>query len=76
MVHNLHNKTKGALGEIAVAKDLLAKGYQVFAELGDNSRVDLIVMGKDYHPIKIQVKGLQSKHGSVTHRVPRAGPQY
>lgn len=48
MVQNLHSKTKGVLGEIAVAKDLLAKGYQVFAELGDNSRVDLIVMGKDY----------------------------
>jgi hypothetical protein len=54
MVHNLHNKTKGALGEIAVAKDLLAKGYQVFAELGDNSRVDLIAMGKAYHPSRFR----------------------
>ncbi|MFZ2362111.1 MAG: group I intron-associated PD-(D/E)XK endonuclease [Anaerolineae bacterium] len=76
MVHNLHNKTKGALGEIAVAKELLAKGYQVFAELGDNSRVDLIVMGKDYRPIKIQVKGLQSKHGSVIVHVTKSGPNY
>jgi hypothetical protein len=76
MVHNLHNKTKGALGEIAVAKDLLAKGYQVFAELGDNSRVDLIAMGKNYHPIKIQVKGLHSKHGSVIIHVTKSGPNY
>ena len=76
MVHDLHNKMKGALGEIAVAKDLLAKGYQVFTEFGDNSRVDLIVMGNDYHPIKVQVKGLQSKHGSVVINATKSGPNY
>lgn len=58
MSRNLHSKAKGALGEIAVAKDLLAQGYQVFVELGDNSKVDLIVLGSDFLPIKVQVKSL------------------
>lgn len=72
----LHNKTKGALGEIAVAKDLLAKGYQVFVELSDNSRVDLIVMKDDYHPLKVQVKALHSKDGSVIVNATKSGPNY
>jgi hypothetical protein len=76
MVRDLHAKMKGSLGEIAVAKDLLAKGYQVFTELGDNSRVDLIALGDDYCPVKIQVKGLQSQNGSVIINAIKSGPNY
>lgn len=76
MSRNLHSKAKGALGEIAVAKDLLAQSYQVFVELGDNSKVDLIVLGSDFLPIKVQVKSLFSRKGAVVVNVTKSGPSY
>lgn len=76
MSRNLHSKAKGALGEMAVAKDLLAQGYQVFVELGDNSKVDLIVLGNDFIPVKIQVKSLFSRNGTVVVNATKSGPGY
>jgi len=58
----LHAKNKGSIGEMAVAKDLMLQGYSVFYELGDNSRIDLIVE-KDHKIIKIQVKAYTSHNG-------------
>lgn len=57
---------KGNLGEIAVCKELLQLGYQVFTELGSDSKVDLIILDENYQTIKIQVKSIESKQNVVT----------
>lgn len=56
---------KGTLGEVSVIKDLCKKGYTVFQAVGNNSRVDIIVLF-DGSAIKIQVKSTYSKRGVVT----------
>jgi len=71
----MHSKQKGALGEVAVIKDLLRRDYQVFKEIGDLSKVDLIVL-VDHVPVKIQVKALVSKHGIVEVNSKKSGPGY
>jgi hypothetical protein len=48
----LHAKVKGALGEAKVAGQLIGKGYPVFTEFGDNSKVDLIAL-VDRQPVKV-----------------------
>jgi hypothetical protein len=58
------DKLKGTIGHLSVAKDLTSRGYPVFTELGDTSRVDLIALVDD-KPIKIQVKSHTSKYGRV-----------
>lgn len=55
-------KPRGTVGELAVAKDLILKGYAVFTELGDNARVDLIALVGNT-PVKIQVKTSLGKNG-------------
>ena len=53
----LHKKNKGSIGELKVAADLITKGFSVFTELGDNSKVDLIAIeNSTYKTYKIQVK--------------------
>lgn len=71
----MHKKQTGTLGEIAVAKDLISKGYFVFKELGDCSKVDLIVL-VDNKPIKIQVKAYAEKNGKVEILTTKSGPNY
>ena len=56
---------KGSLGEIAVTKELLKLGYEVFLEAGSSSKVDLIFLTKDYRPIKMQIKTTESKNDVV-----------
>lgn len=56
---------KGTLGEIAVCKELISLGYEVFVELGSSSKVDLIFLDKNYRPFKIQVKTTNSKNEIV-----------
>ena len=51
----------GTLGEIAVCKELLRLGYTVFVELGNHSKVDLIVLDDNYQTLKVQVKTTISK---------------
>lgn len=51
----MHPKTQGILGEVAVAKNLIYQGYPVFTEIGDLSRVDLIVLVNRIS-IRLQVK--------------------
>ena len=52
---------QGALGEIAVVKDLMSRGYEVFQQMGEGSKVDLIALDKNYSPIKIQAKSTYLK---------------
>lgn len=71
----LHRKQKGNLGELAVAKQLVAKGFAVFTELGDNSRVDLIVLVEN-KPIKVQVKAVYEEDGVINVLGYKNGPNY
>lgn len=72
----MHTKQFGNVGELAVASDLAAQGYYVFSELGDICKSDLIVMGNEYAPIKVQVKYITPKSGAVHLRSTKAGPNY
>lgn len=72
----LHKKNKGTLGELLIAADLISKGYSVFTELGDNSKVDLIAIDKNYNLIKIQVKSYTSKKDVVVIHSTKDGPGY
>lgn len=56
----LHSKEKGNIGEMAVAKDLLRHRWEVFYELGDLSKVDLIIHRKGIL-LRIQVKFVSAK---------------
>lgn len=47
---------KGIYGQIAVLKDLTSKGYEVFGEIGNSSKIDLIILDRKYQAHKIQVK--------------------
>ena len=71
----MHTKRKGSIGEMAVAKYLMEHGFYVFKELGDLSRVDLIIE-KDRKLQKIQVKALTSSNGSVDLKFTKSGPNY
>lgn len=74
MITELHAKSKGALGELAVAKDLIRLGYSVFSELGDNSKVDLIALVPA--PIRIQVKAFNSNKSVINLPCKKSGPNY
>jgi hypothetical protein len=71
----LHSKQLGAIGVLRVAAKLMSEGYSVFAELGDLSRVDLIVL-MNHQPIKIQVKTRNLKNGRITVDSRKSGPGY
>jgi|APSaa5957512576_1039674.scaffolds.fasta_scaffold07231_2 hypothetical protein len=71
----LHSKEKGALGELVIMKDLLSRGYPVFIEYGDNSRVDLIAL-VGQRPVKIQVKARKAHKDLVTIDTKKSGPNY
>lgn len=54
---------KGALGEIAVCKELVKLGYDVFIEYGSHSKVDTIILDEYFKPFKIQIKTAVSRNG-------------
>ncbi len=56
---------KGTLGEIAVCKELLQLGYDVFVELGNHSKVDLIALDENYKTYKVQIKTIKSSDDVV-----------
>lgn len=60
-----HTKQKGDLGVIAVAKDLIQKGFFVSLPLTENAPFDLIASSQknDY---RVQVKSCSAKNGSVS----------
>lgn len=71
----MHNKIKGSLGELKTMADLMSKGYSVFTEYGDNSRVDLIVI-VDGRTLKIQCKAKTSSNNSIGIDARSSGPGY
>lgn len=71
----LHSKQLGAIGVLRVAAKLMSEGYSVFVEMGDLSRVDLVVL-VDNQPIKIQVKTRNLKDGRITVDSRKSGPGY
>jgi len=50
------------LGEIAVSKELLRLGYDVFVGMGNHSKIDLIVLDECYRTSKIQIKAIGSRN--------------
>lgn len=71
----LHSKQLGAIGVLRVAAALMSEGYSIFAELGDLSRVDLIVL-VNHQPVKIQVKTRNLKDARVVVDSRKSGPGY
>ena len=58
-------KTIGNVGELAIASDLVARGYDVFFPYGDVSHIDIIAVKND-RIIKLQVKTSKTtKKGSA-----------
>lgn len=72
----MHTKQLGNLGELKVASDLVKQGYYVFTELGDICKADLIIIDKDYKPIKVQVKAANTKNGTISIKSHKSGPAY
>ena len=68
-----HSKQKGNLGFSATLKELHKLGYNVFTEIGDNSRIDLIVEVEN-KLIKLQVKYATETNGKVTLKLQKSGP--
>tara|TARA_R110000868_G_scaffold410174_2_gene697446 strand:+ start:114 stop:605 length:492 start_codon:yes stop_codon:yes gene_type:complete len=68
-----HSKQKGNLGFSATLKELHKLGYNVFSEIGDYSKIDMIV---EYNSklIKIQVKYAKEKNGIATLPLRKSGP--
>jgi hypothetical protein len=56
---------KGTLGEIAVCKELIQLGYEVFVEFGNHSKIDLIVLDENYNPCKVQIKTTESRNDVI-----------
>lgn len=71
----MHTKKLGTYGEMAVATYLYKQGYSVFIELGDISRIDLIVE-TNTRLLKIQVKAVSIKDGKYTVSGKKSGPNY
>ena len=71
----LHAKTKGNVGQLAVATHLSKLGYPVFAELGDSCKVDLIILDVG-RPYTIQVKYCTAVNGKVDVYSKKSGPGY
>lgn len=75
-VRDFHPKMKGNLGEAKVAAELIGRGYPVFMEFGDLSRVDMIVEAKPGWMVRVQVKCYRSKRGVVVVDRRKSGPGY
>lgn len=72
----MHKKTKGNIGETAAALFLMKRGYEVFTELGDSSKIDLIVPYNG-RCITIQVKAVVSSDGvRFKSKLRSSGPGY
>lgn len=68
-----HSKQKGNLGFSATLKEMHKLGFNVFIEIGDNSKTDMIVeVNKKL--IKIQVKYATEKDGMVVLPLKKSGP--
>ena len=56
---------KGNIGLIEVIRDLSKKGYECFVPFHDYSAVDLMVLNKEFWPIKLQVKYRETCRGII-----------
>jgi hypothetical protein len=74
----LHAKQKGIIGETAVYGDFIARGYTVWVDLSDLSRVDMLAFDEDGtgNIYKVQVKYVTAKDGVATVRAIKSGPGY
>ena len=52
----MNTNEKGHIGLLKVMNDLALKGYECFTPVHDYSAIDLIVLNKDYIPVRLQVK--------------------
>lgn len=69
-----HSKRKGNVGELKVALECAKNGYSVFKELGDISRIDLIIE-TEFGLFKVQVKYVEKNiHGTYTVSSKKNGP--
>ena len=75
-VRDFHPKKKGNLGEAKVLATLVNKGYPVFWEFGDLSRVDMLVEIGPGKFVQVQVKCRRSKNGAVVVSSEKSGPGY
>lgn len=66
---------KGTLGELAVTKDLIADGWDVFVDVGDCSKIDLIAL-RGSKLVKIQVKTRDVEFGAASVGLKSSGPGY
>ena len=69
----MHSKQKGNIAFSSVVLDLQKHGFNVFTEVGDYSRVDIIAE-KNSKLIKIQVKYAHDEKGYVTLSLVKSGP--
>jgi hypothetical protein len=66
VVMTLYNPNQiGTLGEVAVCKELIRLGFHVFIGFGNHSKVDLVILNKEYQAFKIQIKTTFSKNEIV-----------
>lgn len=75
------NGVKGAIAELAVAADLLKRGYEVFRAQSSTCSCDLIAMidsedGTEFEMLRIEVRtaGIDKRDGRVCYRP--ANPEY
>ena len=62
----MHSLNKGALGELAVQKDLIRQGYNIYAPVVDVDQVDLIVELGNGGMKRVQVKTVMNlKRGTA-----------
>lgn len=62
----MHPVVKGELGEVSVFKHLKQQGFAIFPEMGNSSKVDLVVMDTGGHLYKVQIKCTTSTDGAAT----------
>ena len=54
----LHSINKGKIGELAVRKDLVQSGYNIYLPECDTAQVDLIVETANGHMKRVQIKAV------------------
>ena len=71
----MSSKYLGTAGEMIVAAQCSMRGLAVFKEIGDNSRIDLIVVDLDGYLHKVQVKCLnRDAHDRTNLEIRKSGP--
>lgn len=71
----MHSKQKGNIAEAATILRLSQLGFNVFKEIGDLSKVDLLAE-KEGKVIRVQCKGITPKKGVLDLSLRKTGPNY